>query len=49
MMVNTLEFANDLAIHKEERQRESRGEERRGEIFFFLPSVLIDSGTMTDA
>lgn len=38
IMVNTLVFSNDLPIHKEER---------RGEIFF-LPSVLIDSGTMTD-
>ena len=31
MMVNTLEFANDLSIHKEER----RGEER----FFFSSSI----------
>lgn len=36
MVVNTLEFGNDLPIHKEER-------------YFFPPSVLIDSGTMTDA
>lgn len=44
IMVNTLEFANDLPIHKEER-----GAEDRCVFFPFLPSVLIDSGSRTDA